>query len=88
MTFIFNLNKNKKYKKIKGEYSLYYHPNYGVYTESFGNIDDCKTMKKIWIYPDNINSFYENGKDILPNNGQIQFYDVKETEVFKIENKL
>ena len=49
-TFIFNLNKNAKYKKKIKNYSLYSYNNYGMYTVYFGNHNDCETMKKIKHY--------------------------------------
>ena len=45
-TFIFNLNKNKKYKKLKKDASILCDKNFGVYPNNFGNYSDCKTMKR------------------------------------------
>ncbi len=83
-TFIFNLNKNKKYKKLRKDCSIICNKNYGVYSAYFGNSSDCKTMKKIKLYSNSINSYYENGSDILQNNNDTKFYDLIEVEIFKI----
>ena len=82
-TFIFNLNKNKKYKKLTNDYSLYCYNNYGLFTADFGN-HSSGTMKKIKHFGNFINDYYENGKDILPSNDKEKVYDLKEMEVFKI----
>jgi len=79
-TFIFNLNKNQKFKKLKNDCSLYCNSNYGIYTADFGN-DSIKAIK---LYGNEINSYYENGLDILPNNRETKSYDLEEMEVYKI----
>ena len=80
-TFIFNLNKEKKYKKIKSDYSAYCNNTHGPYTVCFG----CDNTKKKSIrHYYNINSYYTNGSDILPSNNQQKYYDLLETEVYKI----
>ena len=81
-TFIFNLNKEKKYKKIKSDLSAYCNNPYGPYTYGFGC--QSSTMKSIVHYSADINSYYDNGSDILPSNNQAKFYDLLETEVYKI----
>ena len=81
-TFIFNLNKEKKYKKIKSDSSAYCDNTCGPYTADFGC--NKKNMKSIRHYADYINSYYENGSDILPSNNQTKYYDLLETEVYKI----
>ena len=83
-TFIFNLNQNKKYKKIDSKCSLYYGTNYGMFTADFGNDEYCKSMKKVVHFANQINSFYEKGAEILPSNGKIEYYELLEIEVFKI----
>ena len=82
-TFIFNLNQNKKYKKVRENYSIYCHQNNGSYTDYFGCDSKCKTMRKI-IHYSNINNAYEKGNEILPSNNQTKYYDLLEAEVFKI----
>jgi len=80
-TFIFNLNKEKKYKKIKSDYSAYCNNTCGPYTYGFGYNN---TKKKSILHGDRINSYYDNGSDILPSNNQTKYYDLLETEVYKI----
>ena len=81
-TFIFNLNKEKKYKKIKSDSSTYCKNTYGPHAYGFGC--ESKNMKSIVHYAANINSCYDNGSDILPSNNQTKYYDLLETEVYKI----
>ena len=81
-TFIFNLNKEKKYKKIISDHSAYCNSTYGPYTYAFGCYSSAK--KSILHNPAAINSYYNNGSDILPSNNQAKFYDLLETEVYKI----
>ena len=82
-TFIFNLNKNTKYKKLEKTYSLYCDSQYGIYTGYFGNRSD-KTMKKLYYYANSNKDIYENGSEILPNDGGVKYYDLLEVEIFKI----
>ena len=81
-TFIFNLNKEQKYKKIKSDCSAYCYNTYGPHAYGFGC--ESKNMKSIVHYASAINSYYDNSSDILPSNNQIKFYDLLETEVYKI----
>ena len=81
-TFIFNLNKEKKYKKIKSDNSTYCNNTYGPHTYGFGC--ETKNMNSIVHYSADINSYYDNGSDILPSNNQEKYYDLLETEVYKI----
>jgi len=83
-TFIFSLNNNKKYKKLTNDCSIYCHSSYGVYTKYFGNYDSNGEMKKINHYGSYINSYYENGKDILPSGSETKCYDLEEIEIYKI----
>ena len=83
-TFIFSLNKNRKYKKAyQSIYSLYCSSTYGMYTAGFGNCSRCKTMKKFCHYT-NIEDFYENGSEILPSKRETKYYELLEVEVFKV----
>ena len=87
-TFLFNLNKNAKYKKIKNDNSIYCYNNHGPYVDYFGFYSD--KMKKIHHYGSNINNYFEKGSEILPNNtSNLQKFNVKEVEIYKIiiENK-
>ena len=81
-TFIFNLNKEQKYKKIKSDCSAYCYNTYGPHTYGFGC--NSSTKKSIEHNASAINSYYDNGSDILPSNNQIKYYDLLETEVYKI----
>ena len=81
-TFIFNLNKNQKYKKSKSDYSIYCNSSYGPYTAYFGC--DNNSMKSIRHYSNNINNYYVNGSEILPSNNQEKTYNLLESEVYKI----
>ena len=87
-TFLFNLNKNAKYKKIKNDNSIYCYNNCGLGVANFGFYSD--KMKKIYHYGTAINNFFEKGSEILPNNtSNLQYFNVKEVEIYKIiiENK-
>ena len=77
-TFIFNLNKKQKYKKIQKECSIYWNNDYGPLTYYFRFSDDSK--RKITNYDSNTNNYFRKGKEILPNS----IFNVKEVEVYKI----
>ena len=81
-TFIFNLNKEQRYKKIKSDASAYCNNAFGPTTADFGCYSSAK--KSIEHNAADINSYYENGSDILPSNNQTKYYDLLETEVYKI----
>ena len=85
-TFIFNLNQNKKYKKIKSDSSLFYSIQFGIYTADFGNDSNCGNMKKLVHWSNYINSYFENGSEILPIKGEKAFYELLEVEVFEVLN--
>ena len=87
-TFLFNLNQNKKYIKIKKNDSLFYGNDHGIYTAEFGNGMSCKTMKKLVHYASTINSYYKDGSEILPSNKQTTYYELLEVEVFKVSKTL
>jgi len=82
-TFIFNLNKNQKYKKLKNDYSIYCDILCGPFTNYFGCYIN-NSMKSITHYANNINKYYDKGSEILPSNNQTKEYDLIETEVYKI----
>ena len=79
-TFIFNLNKNQKYKKLKSDKSIFCNSAYGPDTARIG----CEiSMKQLGIWA-GINEFYYNGLEILPNNNKEKIFDLLEAEVYKI----
>ena len=83
--FMFNLNKNKKYKKIIKKDSIYCFSDFGPWTIFFGFYKDYQ-MRKIQHNGTNINIYYENGAECLPNNsGNTKLFDVKEVEVYQIK---
>ena len=82
-TFIFNLNKNQKYKKLQEDYSIRCNNTFGPWISYFGF--QPNQMKKIEHRGLSINSYYEKGAAILPNNtSDTKFFEVKEVEVYKI----
>jgi len=85
-TFLFNLNKNIKYKKIREEKSICCKNNHGPYVYDLGCGRSCEGMKKIVLYPEKINYYFENGSKILPNKISKIYYDLSEVEIFKISN--
>ena len=78
-TFLFNLNKNRKYKKLRSEFSIYCSSINGPWTYGFGFGFNKTNMKKLRRGSD-LNSFYENGSDIL----DIKLYNILEVEAFKV----
>ena len=82
-TFIFNLNKNKKCKKNISDCSIYCNGSYGPYTINFGHFRS-NTMKYINHWSNEINKYYDKGSEILPNNSHGKFYELIESEVYKI----
>ena len=82
-TFIFNLNKNQKYKKLESNFSVYCSDSYGPNTYLFG----CPfgSIKTITHYGKSLNEYYDKGSEILPNdNDEKKDYDLLEAEVYKI----
>ena len=83
-TFMFNLNKSKKYKKLKNNFSIYMTKDCSPWSYAFG-FSSTYQMNKIEHGGININKIYENGAEILPNNNQeAKWFDVVEVEVFEI----
>ena len=81
---MFNLNKNQKYKKLQNGYSVNCNNSYGPWTYNFGFYQSDQ-MRKIRHNGSSINSYYENGAEILPNNSEAnKWFEVKEVEVYKI----
>ena len=85
-TFIFNLNKNQKYKKLQLDYSTFGDKSYGPWTKRFGCSNDYyyNNMKSIYYDPEGTYESFDKGNEILPNSGVEEYYDLIETEVFKI----
>ena len=70
-TFIFNLNKNKKYKKIKENYSIKCNKEYGPWTYAFGFNNGMKTIYDGGL---DLSDYYQNGSEIFNNNTCIVKY--------------
>ena len=87
--FLFNLNQNKKYNKKKSSFFSFDYPtlcckdNCGPSTSGLGCIENCK-LNVISHSFEKIDSFFENGSQILPSKVGKTNYKVKETEVFQI----
>ena len=83
-SFMFNLNKNEKYKRAKDKISIWCTKDHGPWTYSFGFRKENK-MKKIEHGGININTGYKNGSNIFDNNSsRILYFDITEVEVYKI----
>ena len=82
-TFIFNLNKNQKYKKLRKLSSIDCNSSSGPHTASFGYFN-MTSMKSIRHWANTINKFYDKGSEILPSNNQEKTYDLIEVEIYKI----
>ena len=82
-TFIFNLNKGQKAKKITIDYSDYNNSKCGPWIGTFG-CSSSNTMRSIKHYGYTINDCYERGAEILPTGFQTKIYDLLEAEVYKI----
>ena len=82
-TFIFNLNKNQKYKKLIKKSSICCNSSYGPMTADFGCTIKIP-VKSIKHCADRINQFYDKGSEILPSNNQEKVYNLIELEVYKI----
>ena len=83
-TFIFNLNKNKRYKKLKPDNSIFCNSSCGPWTAFFGCSVD-KSMKSIKHLANYIDSIYHKGSNILPSDNQEKDYELLEAEVFEIK---
>jgi len=82
-TFIFNLNKNQKYKKLKFECSIFCSSSYGPNTAEFG-CGFYNSMKSIIHNANDINNYFDIGSEVLPSYYQNKVYNLIETEVYKI----
>ena len=77
-TFIFNLNKNQKYKKIKSYCSVYCSASQGPYTIDLGCYS-VNSMKSIKHWGNVIDINYDKASEILPSNNQEREYNLLET---------
>ena len=83
-TFIFNLNKNEKYKKLQSNCSIFCDENYGSWVNYLG-FYQTNQMRKIEYGGSGINTYFERGAEILPNfSSKIAYFNVKEVEVYQI----
>ena len=84
-TFMFNLNKNEKYKKINNDKrSIWCTNDFGPWTVNFG-FYKSNQMKKIEHRGIKINIDYMRGSEILSNNSEdTKYFDVEEVEVYQI----
>jgi len=84
--FIFNLNQNKKYKKINNKYkSIYCAKNSGSSANGLGCNDDITLNYVYSSRSEFLDKLYEKGSQILPEikNYEVE-YEVLETEIFQI----
>ena len=83
-TFIFNLNKNQKFKKLVNDGSIKCVSSYGPWTSDFGCRHINLSTSSITHKSNLINDYYDKGSEILQSNNQEKIYDLIETEVYKI----
>ena len=77
-TFIFNLIKNRKYKKLSSNRSIYCNRDSGPSTLYFG-CNHFESMRKIkHVFTDDHNTYFENGKEVLPNSKNNNSYNLLE----------
>ena len=79
-TFIFNLNKNKKYKKLSKHHPISRRIFYGPNTVDLG-CSEVKSMRSIKHEANDINNYYDKGSEILPSNNLEKLYELIESEV-------
>ena len=82
-TFIFNLTKNQKCKKLQNDPSILCDCFYGPWSANFGCYNTI-SMKSIRHTADIIDKYYDKGSEILPSNSQKKEYDLIESEIYKI----
>ena len=82
-TFIFNLNKNLKCKKLISEQSIYCNSSYGPTTARFGYSSNSP-INFIKHWANEINKYYDKGSEILPSNNEERVYELIEIEIYKI----
>ena len=86
--FIFNLNQNKKFMKIKRLYIFDYPSicclsNCGPSVNGLGCNENI-SLDYIFHSYENIDKCFENGSEILPSTSGEKKYKVKETEIFQV----
>ena len=83
-SFIFNLNQNKKYKKINPQHSaICCKSDSGPSVNGLGCNDDI-SLYYIYHSRDFIDKCYENGSKILPSKKSEEEYEVLEMEIFQV----
>ena len=82
-TFLFNLSKNKKFKKWVKEKSIYCGASYGPNTRAFG-ITLGYPMNKLYFNIRGMDSYYCKGGDILPCSNVTNIFDLIEVEIYQI----
>ena len=83
-TFIFNLNKYQKYKKLKAGYSILCNSIWGLWTFEFGCRFLNGLLSSITHSANKINEYYDKGSEILPSNNLKKEYNLIEIEIYKI----
>ena len=85
-TFIFNLNKNLKRKKLISEQSIYYNSLYGPITArfSYNSSSHINNMNYIKHWTNDINKNFNKGSEILPSNNDEKVCELVEAEIYKI----
>ena len=83
-TFVFSLNNNKVFRKNKNDISIYCMRDIGVWFPFIGfrETGNKNMSQGEFIFNSNIN--FNNFNEIIPNEKKDRFFDVEETEVFKI----
>ena len=86
--FIFNLNQNRKFKKIKRMY-LFDYPSFCCLSNCGPSVNglgcnENNSLNYIFHSYENISKCFENGSEFLPNKSGETKYEVKEAEIFQI----
>ena len=84
-TFIFNLDNQTKFEKIKNDGSIYCNSNSGPYLAYFGMYSGMvKNMKKFYYFPNGIKNNFQNGNNIIPIDKDFVTLELKDVEIWKI----
>ena len=86
--FIFNLNQNKKFMKIK-RYYLFDYPSFCCLSNCGPSVNglgcnENNSLNSIFYSYANIVKCFENCSEFLPNSSEEKEYKVKETEIFQV----